>query len=208
MATTDTRLLRAIDLLGTLALAIQGASVAAIKDLDALGIIVVSLATALGGSTMRDVILGAQPPEALRGWPMVTVALCGAFLTYFFFQSVEEIPEAALVIIDAAGLSLLAVAGAEKALEYKLTPIAAIMMGALTGVGGFTIRDILLMQVPAVLRVDFLASAALIGAAALVAARAVHVSPNRAALLGGAVCFVLRVTAVWRHWQLPTGHLN
>jgi uncharacterized membrane protein YeiH len=208
MATTDTRLLRAIDLVGTFALAIQGASVAAMKDLDALGILVVSLATALGGGVMRDVILGAQPPEALRGWPMATTALAGGLLTYFFFQSVEQVPEAALVVVDAAGLSLLAVAGAEKALEYKLTPIAAVMMGALTGVGGFTIRDILLAQVPAVLRVDFLASAALIGAAVLVGARALRVSPERAALLGGAVCFLLRVVAVWRHWQLPTAHLH
>jgi uncharacterized membrane protein YeiH len=208
MATTDTRLLRAIDLVGTFALAIQGASVAAMKDLDALGILVVSLATALGGGVMRDVILGAQPPEALRGWPMVTSALAGGLLTYFFFQSVEEIPEAALVVVDAAGLSLLAVAGAEKALEYRLTPIAAVMMGALTGVGGFTIRDILLAQVPAVLRVDFLASAALIGAAVLVGARSLRISPERAALLGGAVCFLLRVLAVWRHWQLPTAHLH
>ena len=208
MATTDIRLLRAVDLVGTLALAVQGASVAAMKDLDALGIIVLSLATALGGGVMRDVILGAQPPEALRGWPMVTTALGGGLMTYFFFQAVEEIPEAALVVIDAAGLSLLAVAGAEKALEYKLTPIAAVMIGAITGVGGFTIRDILLAEVPAVLRVDFLASAALIGATVLVLARAFRVSPEKAALLGGSVCFFLRVTAVWRHWQLPTAHLH
>src|SRR5574337_433419 len=132
MATTDTRLLRAVDLVGALALAIQGASVAAMKDLDALGITVVSLATALGGGVMRAVILGAQPPDALRGWPLVTTALGGALLTYFFFQSLEEIPEAALVVVDPAGLFLLAVAGAEKALEYKLTPIAAVMMGGLT----------------------------------------------------------------------------
>lgn len=208
MATTDTRLLRAIDLVGAFALAIQGASLAATKDLDVLGIIVVSLATALGGGVMRDVILGAQPPEALRGWPMVTAALAGGFLAYFFFQAVEKIPEPALIVVDAAGLSLLAVAGAEKALEYKLTPIAAVMMGALTGVGGFTIRDILLAEVPAVLRVDFLASAALIGAAALVVARACRVSPERAALLGGAVCFLLRVAAVWGHWRLPIAHLH
>ena len=208
MATTDTRLLRAVDLAGTLALAIQGASVAAIHNLDLLGIVALSLATALGGGVMRDIILGDQPPEALRGWPLVTTALCGGLLTYLFFQSVEEIPEAALVVVDAAGLSLLAVAGAEKALEYKLTPIAAVMMGALTGVGGFTICDILLAEVPAVLRVDFLASAALIGAALLVIARTFRVSPERAALLGGAVCFLLRVAAVWRHWQLPTAHLH
>jgi uncharacterized membrane protein YeiH len=75
---------------------------------------------------------------------MATTALADGLPTYFFFQSFEEIPEAALVVVDAAGLSLLAVTGAEKALEYKLTSIAAVMMGALTGVGGSTIRDVLL----------------------------------------------------------------
>jgi uncharacterized membrane protein YeiH len=207
MASTDTRLLRAIDLIGTFALAIQGASIAAVKGLDALGVLIVSLATATGGGIIRDVLVGEHPPEALRGWPIVSVALSGGLLTFFFYHSVEQIPEGLLVAVDAAGLSLLAVAGAEKALEYKLTPIAAVMMGAISGVGGFTIRDVLLAEVPAILRTDFLATAAIIGAAVLVLARHMKISANWAALLGGGVCFILRVVAVWQHWRLPTANL-
>jgi uncharacterized membrane protein YeiH len=207
MASTDTRLLRTIDLIGTFALAIQGASIAAVKGLDALGVLVVSLATATGGGIIRDVLVGEHPPEALRGWPLVSVALSGGLLTFFFYHSVEQIPEMLLVGVDAAGLSLLAVAGAEKALEYKLTPIAAVMMGAISGVGGFTLRDILLAEVPAILRTDFLATAAIIGAAVLVVARQMKMSARGAALLGGGVCFVLRVVAVWQHWRLPTANL-
>jgi uncharacterized membrane protein YeiH len=178
MATTDTRFFRIIDLAGTFVLAIQGASIAAVNNLDALGVIVVSLCTAMGGGIMRDVLIGEHPPEALRGWPLVTIALAGALLTFFAFHSVEQIPEYLLIVIDALGLSLLAISGAEKALEYKLTPIAAIMMGAISGAGGFTIRDILLARVPAVLRVDFLATAAIAGAAVLVAARLMGLGPN------------------------------
>jgi uncharacterized membrane protein YeiH len=202
------RLLQAIDLAGTFVLAIQGASIAAVKGLDAFGIVVVSLATATGGGVLRDILIGESPPEALRGWPIVTAGLLGAFVTFFAFQTVEEIPEPALIVVDALGLSLLAVSGTEKALEFRLTPIAAVMMGAISGAGGYTIRDILLAEVPAVLRVDFLATAAIIGAVVLVVARSLKAPANLAALLGGATCFGLRLVAVWQHWHLPTANLH
>jgi uncharacterized membrane protein YeiH len=181
------RLLQIIDLAGAFVLAIQGASIAAVKGLDAFGVVVVSLATATGGGIMRDLLIGESPPEALRGWPIVTAALLGAFVTFFAFHTVEAIPEPALIVVDALGLALLAVSGTEKALEFRLTPIAAVMMGAISGAGGYTIRDILLAEVPAVLRVDFLATAAIIGAVVLVLARILKAPANIAALLGGAL---------------------
>jgi uncharacterized membrane protein YeiH len=202
------RLLLTIDVAGTFVLAIQGASIAAEKGLDAFGIVVVSLATATGGGIMRDVLIGESPPEALRGWPIVTAALLGAFTTFFAFHIVEEIPEHALTVVDALGLSLLAVSGTEKALAFRLTPIAAVMMGGISGAGGYTIRDVLLAEVPAILRVDFLATAAIIGAIVVVIARSVKAPANIAALLGGATCFGLRIVAVWQHWHLPTLNLH
>jgi Glycine transporter len=131
--TRQARLLQFIDVAGTFVPAIQGASIAADKGLDAFGIVVVSLATATGGGVMRDVLIGESPPEALRGWPIVTAALLGALTTFFAFHIVEEIPEHILIVVDALGLSLLAVSGTEKALAFRLTPIAAVMMGAISG---------------------------------------------------------------------------
>jgi len=96
---------------------------------------------------------------------------------------VEEIPESVLTVVDALGLALLAVSGTEKALEFRLTPIAAVRMGGISGAGGYTIRDILLAEVPAILGVDFLATAAIIGAIVLVVARSVKAPANTAALL-------------------------
>ncbi len=147
-AARHARLLQFIDIAGTFVLAIQGASIAAVKGLDALGVVVVSLATATGGGIMRDLLIGETPPEALRGWPIVTSALTGAFLTFFAFHVVEEIPETALTVVDALGLALLAVSGTEKALEFRLPPIAAVMLGGISGAGGYTIRDILLARFP------------------------------------------------------------
>jgi uncharacterized membrane protein YeiH len=197
------RLLHMIDIAGTFALAVQGASIAAAKGLDALGIAVISLATALGGGILRDLLLGETPPEALRGSSLIVTALIGAVLTFFAFHAVEQVPEHYLAVVDAFGLSLLAVAGAEKALEAGLSPVSVVMMGAISGAGGYTIRDILLAEIPAILRVDFLATAAIVGAAVLLIARRLGMRANIAALLGGATCCILRLLAIWFHWHLP-----
>jgi len=201
-------LLQILDLTGTFALALQGASIAAIRNLDAGGVVIISLATALGGGVVRDVLLGKTPPEAFRGWPLVTVALVGGLLTYFSFHSVEQLPEVVFIVVDALGLSLLAVAGTEKALECELTPIAAVMLGTISGVGGYIIRDVLLAEVPAIFRVDFIATAAVIGSIVLVILRKLDVRANVAAMLGGATCFILRLIAVWEHWYLPAVKLH
>src|SRR5882757_6209799 len=177
--------LRSVDQLGSFVLAVEGASIAAALGLDELGVLVVSLVSAMGGGIIRDVLIGAQPPEALRNWVMVTIALAGGLLTFTAYHYVREIPEGLLLAIDAAGLSLLAVAGTEKALEYGLKGPAAIIMGGITGVGGGTMRDVLLAQVPAVLRVDFVASSALIGATVLVVARHFKVPSGWTAVMCG-----------------------
>jgi uncharacterized membrane protein YeiH len=200
--------LRSVDLVGSFVLAVQGASIAAALGLDALGVLVVSLVSATGGGIIRDVLIGAQPPEALRNWVMVTISLAGGFLTFVAWHYVHEIPEGLLLCIDAAGLSLLAVAGTEKALEYGLKGPVAVMMGGITGVGGGTVRDILLNEIPAVLRVDFIASSALIGATVLVVARHFRVRAEWAAVMGGVTCGVLRLLSALLHWHLPVANLH
>jgi uncharacterized membrane protein YeiH len=98
---------------------------------------------------------------------------------------------------------LFAVAGAGKALEYGITPLLAIMMGAVTGAGGGTVRDVLLAQVPGVLHSDVYASAALAGAAVVVLGVRMKMQRGVAMILGASACFVLRMVAVWQHWNLP-----
>jgi len=200
--------LTVVDLTGTFALAIQGAAIAAAKGLDMLGVLVVSMVASMGGGVIRDILIGAQPPEALRTRKMMAVALTGGLVTFLAYRYVVQIPEGLLLVIDAAGLSLLAVAGTEKALDYGLTAPVAVMLGGISGVGGGTVRDVLLMQIPAVLRVDFIASSALIGATVLVTARALKLRPEWAALLGGATCCALQLISSLEHWHLPTANLH
>jgi uncharacterized membrane protein YeiH len=192
-----------LDLAGTLVFALEGALAAISGNLDLLGILVLAFATALGGGIIRDVLIGAIPPQSLRDWRYAATAFAGGTIVFFLHEFVLKIPNELLIGLDAAGLSLFAVAGTEKALTYKMHPFIAVLMGTITGVGGGTVRDVLLMRVPTVLRADVYATAALAGALVLIFCRRLGVSSASAAILGGAVCFLLRVISVWQHWNLP-----
>ncbi len=197
------QLLLVADMAGTLLFAIEGATAAIRGNLDLLGVMVLAFAVALGGGIIRDLLIGAAPPAALRDWRYGTIAFAGAFLTFFFHRTVEGFSPATLMVMDAAGLSLFAMAGTRKALLYNLHPFIAILLGAITGVGGGIIRDIFLAQIPNVLRADVYATAALAGSAVMVAALRLRASPLLSAIIGGFVCFSLRVVSVWQHWNLP-----
>jgi uncharacterized membrane protein YeiH len=194
-----------VDLAGTLLFAIEGATTAITNHLDLLGILILGFATAVGGGIIRDVLLGATPPSALRNWHYPAIAFTGSALAFLFHRYVQEIPPQLVMVLDAAGLSLFAVSGTEEALLRKMSPLVAVMLGGITGVGGGTIRDLLLAHVPNVLHTDIYATAALAGSATMILCRRLGMKDTYSALVGGVVCFLLRVISVWRHWQLPAG---
>ncbi|MBB6144850.1 putative membrane protein YeiH [Silvibacterium bohemicum] len=196
-------LLLALDFAGTFLFAIEGGMAAARGHLDLLGAAVLAFATALGGGIIRDVLIGAIPPNSIRDWRYASIAFAGAATAFFFHSVVQELPASLLVLLDAAGLSLFAVAGAEKALNFEIHPLIAILMGGITGVGGGTIRDLLLAQVPTVLRADVYATAALAGAAVVVLGLKMKLPRAPVAIAGAIVCFFLRMVSVWLHWNLP-----
>jgi uncharacterized membrane protein YeiH len=200
---TSDRLLLVCDFLGTLVFAVEGAMAAENGDLDLLGAMVLAFATALGGGIIRDLLIGAIPPNSIRDWRYGAIAFVGAGAEILFPNPVHGIPPSVLMVLDAAGLGLFAVAGAEKALAFGINPFLAVLMGGITGVGGGTIRDVLLAQVPNVLKADVYASAALAGAAVVVIGLRLKLPRTAVAITGGVVCFLLRVVSVWLHWNLP-----
>jgi|SRR5580658_1952777 uncharacterized membrane protein YeiH len=197
------RLIEIADLGGTFLFAAEGAMTAIRGDLDFFGVMVLSFATAVGGGIMRDVLLGATPPAALRDWRYGVLAFIAGTVTFLLYWRASAIPTWLIVSLDAAGLALFAVAGTEKALSHDMHPFVAVLLGTITAVGGGTIRDVLLAQVPVVLRADIYATAAMAGAAVLVSGRALRWPAPIASGLGGIVCFGLRMLAVWQHWSLP-----
>lgn len=203
---TGSRVLLVVDLLATLLVALEGAAAAVNGHLDLLGILVLAFVAALGGGIVRDLLLGALPPNALRDWRYGTVALSGGVLIILAFGLLARFPTMPLTMMDAAGLGLFAVAGADKAMEFQVSPLAGVLLGGITGCGGGVIRDLLLGRVPKILNADVYATAALFGALLTVVLLRAKVNRGWAMALGAAACFALRMTAVMRHWSLP--HLS
>jgi uncharacterized membrane protein YeiH len=195
-------LVLAFDLAGTFVFALSGAMTAVKHRLDLFGILVLSFAAATFGGIGRDLLIGAVPPAALADWRYIVVPVL-AGITIFFTYSATARLQTAVLILDGAGLALFAVSGALKALSWGLTPIAAIMLGVLTGVGGGIARDILVAEIPTVLRAELYAVAALAGASVVVIGRLLHLPTLPVAAIGGALCFGLRFMAIRYGWQLP-----
>ena len=191
-----------LDLCGTFVFALSG-GVAAVKNrLDIFGVLVLSFAAANSGGIARDAMIGATPVAALSDWRYVVVSLAAGLLTFYFYSLIDRL-SGSVLIFDAAGLALFAVTGATKALAYHLGPVAAALLGMLTGIGGGMMRDILLSEVPVVLRADLYAVAALAGAAVVVMGPVLHVSSAAAMTVGALLCFGLRFMAIRYGWRLP-----
>ncbi len=129
--------------------------------------------------------------------------LRGGGAVFCFYEYVQRVPAGLMLTLDAAGLALFAVAGAMKALEFGIHPLLATLMGAVTGVGGGTVRDLLLNRVPGVLQTDIYAVAAIAGAVVMLIGLKAKLPRSVAMIVGGACCFVLRMVALARHWNLP-----
>lgn len=196
-------LLLVVDLMGVSVFAVEGAMAAIKAELDILGLLVIAFATALGGGMIRDLLIGAIPPNSVRDWRYPVAALLSGGAVFFFYQLFQQVPQELMIALDAAGLALCAIAGAGKAMEFGINPLLSVMMGAVTGVGGGTIRDILLNRVPNVLKSDVYAAAALAGALVVVLGLRWNLTRWAVMAAGAVVCFSLRMVAVWQHWNLP-----
>lgn len=191
-----------LDLAGTFVFALSGAMVAVERRLDLFGVLVLAFAAATTGGALRDVLIGAVPPAALADWRYVAVSCAAGLVTFVRHPDIARL-RTPVQVFDAAGLSLFAVAGSVKALALGLHPVAAVLLGVLSGIGGGIARDVLVAQVPVVLRAELYAVAALSGATVVVVADFLALPPTPAMLLGAALCFGLRFLAIRHGWQLP-----
>jgi uncharacterized membrane protein YeiH len=195
-------LLVVFDLSGTFVFALSGATAAVKHRLDLFGVLVLSFAAGNSGGIARDLMIGAIPPAAISDWRYTAVSMLAGLITFFWYRIINRLSSPVLVF-DAAGLALFAVSGAGKALAFHASPVGATLLGMLTGIGGGMVRDVLVREIPTVLRTELYAVAALIGAALVVVGAMLHVSSGAAAATGAALCFGLRFMAMRRGWQLP-----
>jgi uncharacterized membrane protein YeiH len=191
-----TTVLLVLDLTGTFAFALNGALTALrATRLDIVGVVTLGMITALGGGTIRDVLLDALPPATFVDGRYLAVAASGGLIAFLFGRHLDRIT-GAINVLDAAGLSLFAVTGALKALDLGFGAAQAVIVGAITAVGGGTIRDVLIRRVPSVLSSGLYAIPALIGATAVVLPRLSGASGSVVTIGAAALCFVIRMVGV------------
>jgi uncharacterized membrane protein YeiH len=196
-----------LDLTGTFVFALSGALAGARRELDLFGVLVLSFAAGNSGGITRDLLIGAVPPGAVGDWRYLGVSLIAGLVTFYFSPLIVRMSNAVLVF-DAAGLALFAVAGTSKALSFGLNPVMATVLGMVTGIGGGMVRDVLLAEIPTVLRAELYAVAALVAAAIVVIGHLLQlpIAPVTAvALISG---FSLRVMAIRRGWRLPIAKIR
>ena len=198
-------LLLVLDLVGTFVFALSGAIAGVKRRLDLFGVLVLSFVAGNVGGVTRDLLIGAVPPAAISDWRYLAVSALAGLITFWWSSAVDRLWSPVLVF-DGAGLALFAVSGAQKALAYGLNPVMAALLGMLTGIGGGMARDVLLTEIPTVLRADLYALAALAGAAVVVIGDALRLPSTAAATAGALLCFGLRLMAIRRKWHLPVAH--
>ena len=196
-----------LDLGGTFVFAISGAVAAVNRRLDIFGILVLSFVAGNFGGIGRDVLIGAVPPAALSDGRYLLVSVLAGLITFFSYAGVNRLRNPVL-LFDAVGLSFFAVAGAQKAITFGLSPVMSALLGMLTGIGGGMTRDVLLTEIPQVLRSDLYAVAALAGATIVVICDTLGLPYGASALAGGTLCFGLRFMAIRHGWNLPVAYLS
>ena len=191
-----------LDLVGTFVFALSGALVGVRHRLDLFGVLVLSFVAANGGGVMRDTMIGATPPAALQDWRYVAISIAAGLLTFWRAGAIERWRNP-VQSLDAVGLGVFAVAGALKAQAFGLGPVGAMLLGMLTGIGGGMLRDVLVAQVPAVLKAELYAIAALVGAGVVVVGTALSLPVAWVVVSGVLACTGLRLFAIRRGWALP-----
>jgi uncharacterized membrane protein YeiH len=192
-----------LDLVGVFAFALSGGLVAVRKRLDLFGVLVLAGATGLGGGVLRDLLIGLIPPIGISDWRLVATALAAGLVTFVYHPGVERLGRL-VKVLDAVGLALFAVGWALLALARPgIPPLAAIIVGTLTAVGGGALRDVLVGQVPEVLRRELYALPALLGSTIVVVAYELNLISPFVVWGAAALVFGIRMVAVVLHLNAP-----
>lgn len=191
-----------IEFVGTMAFAVSGIRLASSKRFDWFGALIVGMATAVGGGTIRDVMLGVTPFWLTNSIYIICCAISLFWVVVFGKYLIRQ--DNTLFIFDTIGLALFNVIGIEKTLQMGFPYWTAVVMGSITGAGGGVIRDILINEEPLIFRKDIYAMACVAGGVIYVICHAyTDLSAEMNALLSSIVVIVVRVLAVRYHWHLP-----
>lgn len=192
-----------LDLLGTIAFAISGALSAMNRRLDLFGIFIIAFVTAIGGGTLRDVLIGSTPVNWMEN--IIYIYLIGLVTIFsIIFRNKLNYLKKSLFLFDTIGLGVFTITGVEMGVKNDLDPIISIALGAMTGTFGGVIRDILCNEIPVIFRKEIYATACIIGALAFVILDALEVSTNIIYITTSLTVIIIRLLVVKYHISLPS----
>lgn len=203
----DYSFLNIIDILGTIAFAVSGAFSAMERKLDPFGVVILAFVTAIGGGTLRDVLIGNTPVAWLRNEVTATVILAAAFITLFFGRYVKQFQKT-LFLFDALGLGVFTLIGMEKGLRMELSPGICIALGTITACFGGVIRDVLLNNVPLIFQREIYASACILGGSLYLLLQKTGIPNDWNTIIAILIIVLIRIIAMRYKLMLPRVYEN
>jgi uncharacterized membrane protein YeiH len=192
-----------LDLIGTFVFAISGMLAAANKKFDIFGATVIAFVTAVGGGTVRDVLIGAQPVGWMKDLNYLAVIVLAVPVSYFFRPFIQKLRKT-MFLFDTIGIGLFTILGLQKTLDMELHYVVAVMMGTVSAVFGGVIRDLLSNEVPLIFRKEIYATACILGGTIYLTLTVFGVEYHISVISTVVFIIVLRILAVRKHWSLPT----
>jgi len=191
-----------LDIMGTLAFAVSGALTAMNKRLDPFGVFIIAFVTAVGGGTLRDILIGRTPVGWMLNLNYVYVIILGYFLAVVFRKKLDRF-RTSMFLFDTIGLGVFTLIGLEKGMETNLHPIICIALGTMTACFGGVIRDILCNEIPVIFRKEIYATICIVGGIFFFVMKTLPIPKDILYLLTSALIIAIRLMAVIFHWSLP-----
>ena len=193
-----------LDIIGTLVFAISGALTAIYKKLDLFGVFCIAFVTALGGGTLRDVLIGRTPVGWMLDNQYIIVITIGFLLSLLFNKYLERL-RVSMFLFDTIGLGVFTLIGIEKGVEYNLSPVVCVILGTITATFGGVIRDILCNEIPVLFRKEIYATLCIVGGIVFFALKQLKIEEDILSVIVASFIIAIRLVAYKFNWSLPTG---
>ena len=191
-----------IDILGTIAFAISGVLVAMNKKMDLFGILIIAFVTAVGGGTLRDILIGQTPVGWMQDMGFTYAILGSTFFAVILRNKINYL-RTSLFLFDTIGIGLYTIIGIEKGLSVGLNPVISIALGTISASFGGVMRDILCNEIPVIFRKEIYATACILGGVAYFLIRKLPIESDFVFIISGAVVVLIRLLAVRFKIALP-----
>lgn len=192
-----------LDIIGTMAFAMSGALTAMNKKLDPFGVFIIAFVTAVGGGTLRDVMIGRTPVGWMLDLKYVYVIIVGFILAIIFRKKLDHL-RTSLFLFDTIGLGVFTIIGIEKGIAIGLHPVICVALGTLTACFGGVIRDILCTEIPVIFRREIYATICILGGIVFFILKEINLENDILYLITSLVIITVRLMAVKFKWYLPT----